>query len=206
MNHDDDDDGYPMYPDQGEDDQFQPDSDGEEDEDPQDEDGNGDEDEDENGEEDGEDTLVGGGGNMVVPNDVEMYDDPNDYDDEYYKKVSNHINRNLLIASHPELVSINHQELANMCKISRDSTGHIVDPLHTTTPVLTKYEKARVLGIRTKQLNAGCPPMIPVPDHLIDGYAVAVMELAAKQIPFVLQRTLPSGVNEFWRVADLEQL
>jgi DNA-directed RNA polymerase subunit K/omega len=157
----------------------------------------------------------GSGGMLVIPSDAAIYADPN-YDAEvdpnsntavgYHKTVSKHINSQYLYAHHPELLMVSQQEVTMMSQVTRSESGRIIDKLHTTAPFLTKYERAKILGVRAKQINEGSPPMTVVPDHLIDGYAIAVRELQDKKIPFIIQRTLPSGVSEFWKVADLEQL
>ena len=64
-----------------------------------------------------------------------------------------------------------------MANVVRNAEGIIVDDLHRTIPILTKFEKARVLGIRAKQLNDGAKPFIEAPPEIIDGYTIARMEL-----------------------------
>ena len=41
---------------------------------------------------------------------------------------------------------------------------------------------------------------------MIDGYLIALKELEQKKIPFIIQRPLPNGKSEYWRLRDLEQL
>jgi DNA-directed RNA polymerase I, II, and III subunit RPABC2 len=69
---------------------------------------------------------------------------------------------------------------------------------------MTKYEKSRILGIRSKQINAGAKPFVQVPENVIDGYLIAEMELKEKRIPFVIKRPLPGGTCEYWKIQDLE--
>jgi DNA-directed RNA polymerase I, II, and III subunit RPABC2 len=73
-------------------------------------------------------------------------------------------------------------------------------------PLLTKYEKARVLGERAQQLNAGAKPMVDVEDHVMDGYLIAFQEFEAKKIPFIIKRPLRNGSCEYWKFCDLECL
>ena len=94
----------------------------------------------------------------------------------------------------------------SMCTVVRNADDDIIDELHTTVPVLTKYEKARILGLRAKQLNAGQKALVRVPPHTIDGYTIAQQELEEKVIPFIIRRPMPDGSSEYWRVADLEIL
>jgi DNA-directed RNA polymerase I, II, and III subunit RPABC2 len=79
-----------------------------------------------------------------------------------------------------------------------------MDDLHKTIPFLTKYEKARVLGQRAKQINSGSKPFIKVPDNVIDGYVIGELELQQKKIPFIIRRPIPGGGSEYWKLSDLE--
>jgi DNA-directed RNA polymerase I, II, and III subunit RPABC2 len=91
-----------------------------------------------------------------------------------------------------------------MAQVIRNIHGEIVDPFHRTIPLLTKYERARVLGERARQLEEGAEPFVPVPAEVIDSYTIAEMELKEKAIPFIIERPLPHGGCEFWRLCDLE--
>ena len=76
--------------------------------------------------------------------------------------------------------------------------------MHKTIPFLTKYEKARVLGVRCKQLSNGADPFIEVKSNVINGLSIAEEELDAKVLPFIIRRPLPNGGSEYWRISDLE--
>jgi len=69
---------------------------------------------------------------------------------------------------------------------------------------MTKYEKTRILGLRTTQINNGSEIFVNVDKDVIDGYVIAELELKAKKIPFIIRRPLPNGASEYWRVEDLE--
>lgn len=124
----------------------------------------------------------------------------------YLKKLDPAMRTRLIAECHPELLMENNQDVQSKTLIQRDEHGRISDPLHRTIPFLTKYEKARVLGERAKQLNAGAVPMIKVPDYLIDGYLIAVQEFEQKKIPFIIKRPLRNNTCEYWKVSDLEVL
>jgi DNA-directed RNA polymerase subunit K/omega len=53
---------------------------------------------------------------------------------------------------------------------------------------LTKYEKARIIGLRAKQLSEGAPPLIEVPPDVTDPIKIAELELKAKKIPILIKR------------------
>jgi DNA-directed RNA polymerase I, II, and III subunit RPABC2 len=74
-----------------------------------------------------------------------------------------------------------------------------------TLPILTRYEKARLLGTRAVQFSQGAPPLIEVSTEL-DPVRLAEMELQAKRTPLILRRHLPDGSCEDWMVSELKIL
>ena len=144
-------------------------------------------------------------------NEVTNYADTDDETDDgedngYLQKFDAATRQNILSEFHPELQSHNYDEIANMCVIVRDATGTPIDPLHRTIPILTRYEKARVLGERAKQLNSGAKPFVTIDDAVIDGYLIALKELEEKKMPFIIKRPMPNGGCEYWKLSDLEIL
>ncbi|PWN52957.1 putative Rpo26-18kD subunit of DNA-directed RNA polymerases I, II, III, partial [Violaceomyces palustris] len=71
-----------------------------------------------------------------------------------------------------------------------------------TTPYMTKYERARILGTRALQISMNAPVLVPTEGET-DPLAIAMKELAAKKIPLVVRRYLPDGSYEDWTVAEL---
>lgn len=57
---------------------------------------------------------------------------------------------------------------------------------------LTKYERARVLGIRALQIGKGAQPMVHI-DGLTDAMDIAKRELSRHKIPIVIRRKYPDG-------------
>jgi len=146
-------------------------------------------------------------------NDDEEFDEPIDSDEEdeepddlRFRKISQNMKQNILQEHHTELQFRSSEEVQQMSKIIRNLQGRIIDPLHRTVPILSKYEKARVLGERARQLEEGAEPFVPIPTEVIDSYIIAEMELKAKAIPFIIERPLPNGGCEYWQLADLEML
>ena len=132
--------------------------------------------------------------------------DDEEVESDMLRKLDENIYGDTLLYYHPEIKQNNYNEILAMCKTVRDKDGIIIDPMHKTIPWLTKYERARVLGIRSKQLNHGADAFIEVPPGMISGYKIAVEELKAKKIPFIIRRPIPNGGNEFWKLEDLEIL
>lgn len=146
-------------------------------------------------------------GSVIDEMEVEQTDDEEDeeeQDDDYLQKMNEDVRRKVIEDFHPELKTLNYEEVEALATVVRDKQNFIIDPLHKTLPILTRYEKARILGERARQINAGASPMIEVEPTLIDGYLIALKELEQKRIPFIIQRPLPNGTSEYWRVSDLE--
>jgi len=122
------------------------------------------------------------------------------------RKFEGEISKDYLIHFHPEIQTHNYDEIATLSMIVRNQDGQIVDNFHKTLPFVSKFEKARILGVRAKQINNGASVMIDVPEHVIDGYTIAQMEYEQKKIPFIVKRPLPNGTVEYWKFADLEQI
>jgi DNA-directed RNA polymerases I, II, and III subunit RPABC2 len=141
--------------------------------------------------------------NVFNINDNDDEDDDDD-DENYLQKFNENVKRNIISDYHPELQFHNYEEIENLTTIIRNENGTIVDPLHKTLPFLTKYEKTRILGERTHQINSGSKPFIPVESDIIDGYLIALAELEQKKIPFIVKRPLPNGGCEYWKLKDLE--
>lgn len=137
--------------------------------------------------------------------DMDDSDEDSDEEDDL-QKFNNTDKNDIITKFHPELYNHNYDEIQTMTKIVRNNNGMIVDPLHKTLPFITKYEKARILGERTKQLNAGAQPFVEIDDNVIDGYLIALKEFDEKKIPFIIKRPLPNGGCEYWKVSDLVML
>ena len=133
-------------------------------------------------------------------------DDEEEDGESYLQKFNSQVNKNYITDFHPECLINNYEEIAGLTKIVRDSNGNIIDDLHRTIPFLTKYEKARILGQRAKQINTGAKAFIKVPPGVIDGYIIANVELLQKRLPFIIRRPIAGGGCEYWNLKDLENI
>jgi len=131
-------------------------------------------------------------------------DDDDELNENYLQKLDSDVKHNIIAEYHPELNAHSMEEVEASCTIIRDEKGAIIDPLHQTLPFVTRYEKARVIGERAKQINSGAKPFIEIEQSMIDGYLIALKEFELKKIPFIIRRPLPNGTSEYWRLADLE--
>ncbi|EDO06085.1 RNA polymerase Rpb6 family protein [Babesia bovis T2Bo] len=93
-----------------------------------------------------------------------------------------------------------------------------------TSPYMTKYEKARIIGTRALQISLNAPITIPVDASMdtvdegitmgfgesvdtsaaaIDPLVIAEKELYQKSVPFIIRRYLPNGSYEDWKIEEL---
>ena len=68
--------------------------------------------------------------------------------------------------------------------------------------IFLRYERARVLGARAKQIADGAAPLVRTKEH--DALRIAQEELKARKIPFIIRRFLPDGSYEDWDLLDLK--
>ena len=134
------------------------------------------------------------------------FDDEFDEDEDMISmdKMDFDIKEDYLSNYHPEKLYHNYDEVYQLSKVTRNKKSEIVDDLHKTFPILSKYEYSKILGFRAKQLNCGAKPFIMVDDNIIDGYVIAKMELDEKKLPFIIRRPMPNGSSEYWKLSDLE--
>ena len=133
-------------------------------------------------------------------------DDDDDDDEDYLKKFDSEVVSNYIDIYHPESRMHNYDEVRAMSCVIKDETGTIIDDLHKTIPFLTKFEKAKILGLRAKQINDGAQPFVKVPVDVINGYTIAQLELSEKKIPFIIRRPIPNGGSEYWKLSELENI
>lgn len=150
-------------------------------------------------------------GEYVEENDIPLLhgggdsdEEEEDEDEDSLKKFNDSVKKDLISQYHPEMMEHNENEIKLMSTVVRNGEGRIIDNLHRSIPFVTKYEKARIIGERTRQLNSGAIPFIVVGSDIIDGYLIAVEEFNKKKIPFIVKRPLPSGKCEYWKLSDLE--
>ncbi|MCJ1286655.1 DNA-directed RNA polymerases I II and III subunit RPABC2 [Xylographa opegraphella] len=78
----------------------------------------------------------------------------------------------------------------------------IAEDKRSTTPYMTKYERARVLGTRALQISMNAPVLVDLEGET-DPLQIAIKELREKKIPLVVRRYLPDGWYEDWTCEEL---
>uniref|UniRef100_A0A8C2GHU4 DNA-directed RNA polymerases I, II, and III subunit RPABC2 n=1 Tax=Cyprinus carpio TaxID=7962 RepID=A0A8C2GHU4_CYPCA len=80
--------------------------------------------------------------------------------------------------------------------------GQQANQKRITTPYMTKYERARVLGTRALQI-AMCAPVMVELEGETDPLQIAMKELKSRKIPIIIRRYLPDGSYEDWGCDEL---
>jgi len=169
-----------------------------------DEDVDVDEDEDDDDEEeyDEDEAFDEGTVDDIVPAEIDEDVEESPYQTQFKENMRN----DYVQKFHPEEIHKPFEEIHKLTMITRDEKGNIVDDLHKTYPILSKYEKTRAIGIRVTQLNKGAQPYIVLKRNVLDNSLIAEKELREKKLPFIIMRPMPNGICEYWNINDLEQL
>lgn len=72
-----------------------------------------------------------------------------------------------------------------------------------TKPILTKYERVRLIGERVKHLSLGAKPMIKNTLNM-SSRKIAELELKHNVIPIIIVRNVPNGIIEEWKISELK--
>ena len=74
------------------------------------------------------------------------------------------------------------------------------------TNKLTKYEKARIVGVRTSQINLGYELYITKEElgDITDPFEIATLEINKGQLPLIIKRILPNNKIIKWQLSEME--
>lgn len=144
--------------------------------------------------------------NVESSDDDENYESEESDDDPIDGKLVAEEKLNYIINNHTQEMIEDYGEISVLANVTRNKNGDIIDTKHTTTPIMTKYEKTRILGLRISQLNNGARRLYTPENRVIDNNIIAEKELQEKILPFIISRPLPNGTKEHWRIQDLEIL
>lgn len=129
--------------------------------------------------------------------DSQVSGDEGDTDDDRDTELSSH--------DDDGLTSNKKNNLLNESKIlsHNETYSKYYSNIRITKPFLTKYEKAKILGIRSQMLSNGSLPMITVSNNITDTLEIAKQELKEAVIPLFIRRYLPNKEYEDWRIEEL---
>jgi DNA-directed RNA polymerase subunit K/omega len=88
--------------------------------------------------------------------------------------------------------------------IINDYKENLKKKKNITKPILSKYEKTKIIGMRMEQLARSATPYIDIKNmKTYDPFRIAMEELHSRKLPFMICRTLPNGKKEYWRLDDM---
>ena len=71
-----------------------------------------------------------------------------------------------------------------------------------TKPILTRYEKTKIIGLRAEMIARGAKPRVTVPPNVTNTLRIAELEFEKKKIPFIIRRKT-NNAFEYWKLDDL---
>ncbi|KAK0389151.1 hypothetical protein NLU13_2726 [Sarocladium strictum] len=149
----------------------------------------------------GDDPIGNDGGDEPTYEDDELneYYDPEVGDDEEQGQQNGVEDDNVIASGDPSAAA----------NAARGGPGAIKDKKipdeeRTTTPYMTKYERARILGTRSLQISMNAPVLIDLEGET-DPLLIAQKELKEKKIPLIVRRYMPDGYYEDWTCEELLQ-
>ncbi|KAM0482313.1 hypothetical protein ACHAPX_002829 [Trichoderma viride] len=131
----------------------------------------------------GDDDVSVGGDEPVLDEEVTEFYDPEvgEDDDNEHADDQDHI----VISGDPSAA-------ANASKDKSVKDKKIPDDQRTTTPYMTKYERARILGTRALQISMNAPVLVDLEGET-DPLQIAIKEMREKKIPLIVRRYMPDG-------------
>lgn len=81
-------------------------------------------------------------------------------------------------------------------------SNYVPSDKRMTKPIMTKYERVRILSDRIQQLTLGAKPMIKNVNNLVPD-EIAREELKYDVIPLIIRRPRPDGEYELWYTKEL---
>ncbi|KAL6866966.1 RNA polymerase, subunit omega/K/RPB6 [Trichoderma novae-zelandiae] len=144
-----------------------------------------------------DDVSVGGDEPVLEEDEVAEFYEPEVPEDEDAEHVNNDDQDNVVISGDPSAA-------ANSSKDKSVKDKKIPDDQRTTTPYMTKYERARILGTRALQISMNAPVLVDLEGET-DPLQIAIKEMREKKIPLIVRRYMPDGYYEDWTCEELLQ-
>lgn len=146
------------------------------------------------------DDDIGGGGDeaMYEEEDGGEFYDPEVLDEDSEQQ-QNGDDDNVVVSGDPSAAA---NALKGGDKLLKDKK--IPESDRTTTPYMTKYERARILGTRALQISMNAPVLVDLEGET-DPLQIAIKEMREKKIPLIVRRYLPDGYYEDWTCEELLQ-
>ncbi|WZH44409.1 DNA-directed RNA polymerase subunit K/RPABC2 [Fusarium acuminatum] len=136
---------------------------------------------------------------MYEDEEINEYYDPEVMEDEDGEQQQNGQEDNVVVSGDPSAAA---NALKGGDKLLKDKK--IPESERTTTPYMTKYERARILGTRALQISMNAPVLVDLEGET-DPLQIAIKEMREKKIPLIVRRYMPDGYYEDWTCEELLQ-
>ncbi|RDA92854.1 hypothetical protein CP533_2870 [Ophiocordyceps camponoti-saundersi (nom. inval.)] len=148
----------------------------------------------------GDDDVGAGGDEPMLEEEVtEFYEPEVGDDDDAERNADGEDQDNVVVSGDPSASANAHKGGEKSVKDKK-----IPENERTTTPYMTKYERARILGTRALQISMNAPVLVDLEGET-DPLQIAIRELREKKIPLIVRRYLPDGYYEDWTCEELVQ-
>jgi DNA-directed RNA polymerase I, II, and III subunit RPABC2 len=92
--------------------------------------------------------------------------------------------------------------------IFRTEVADAIKQPRVTREYFTKYEYTSLVATRAQQLAEGAKPLaslegLKTSDPMFI-WNVAKREIEQRKLPFLIRRTMPNGVSEYWSAQEME--
>lgn len=94
-------------------------------------------------------------------------------------------------------------ELYEYTKVPELFIKKIPNEKRTMRNFLTKYEYAKIIGERARQIEMGATVYVDVPKEITRVLDIAELELKNKKVPFIIRRYMPNKYYEDWHLYEL---
>ena len=78
----------------------------------------------------------------------------------------------------------------------------ILKKTNSSPPVMTLFEKTKIIGLRSQQIANGAPILVEIDKYIDNIIDIAEYELKQKKTPFILKRKV-NNTYEYWKIEDL---
>ncbi|KAJ4010504.1 subunit common to RNA polymerases I, II, and III [Fusarium irregulare] len=135
----------------------------------------------------GDDDMGGAGGDEPMYEDEEINDYYDPEPEEGDEQQQDGPDDNVVVSGDPSAAA---NALKGGDKLLKDKK--IPESERTTTPYMTKYERARILGTRALQISMNAPVLVDLEGET-DPLQIAIKEMREKKIPLIVRRYMPDG-------------
>jgi len=133
-----------------------------------------------------------------------MFDDNEDYDNEVTNENDFSEDEDILDLNVEDDDKLNEENDFKLITY-KNVLENIEKKVKKSLPFLTKFERARIEGVRLQELAYGAKPRVDT-TGLKSINEIVQKELLLRKIPFIIKRTLPNGSFEYWKLEEFESV